>query len=132
MARCGGRCWSAPTCRRLTEMDKLLQASGPADALAHRRAAGRRRRLARDGYRLGIATDDAEASAIVQAEAMGLVPHMDFIVGYDSGHGGKPEPGMVLAFAESSASRPPKSRSSATARTISTPRAPPGRSPSPC
>ncbi len=56
--------------------------------------------LARDGYRLGIATNDAEASAIVQAEAMGLVPHMDFVVGYDSGHGGKPEPGMVLAFAE--------------------------------
>jgi len=56
--------------------------------------------LAADGFRLGIATNDAEASALVQAEAMGLVPHLDFIAGYDSGHGEKPEPGMVLAFAQ--------------------------------
>ncbi len=25
---------------------------------------------------------------------------MDFVAGYNSGHGGKPEPGMVLAFAK--------------------------------
>ncbi|PSC04688.1 HAD family hydrolase [Alsobacter soli] len=55
--------------------------------------------LAADGYRLGIATNDAEASALAQAERMGLSPHLDFVAGYDSGHGGKPEPGMVLAFA---------------------------------
>ena len=30
---------------------------------------------------------------------LGLDAHMDFIAGYDTGHGGKPEPGMVLAFA---------------------------------
>ena len=34
-----------------------------------------------------------------QAEIMGLVPHLDFIVGHDSGHGRKPDPGMVEAFA---------------------------------
>lgn len=56
--------------------------------------------LVADGFRLGIATNDAEASALVQAEAMGLVPHLDFVAGYDSGHGEKPEPGMVLAFAQ--------------------------------
>jgi phosphoglycolate phosphatase len=55
--------------------------------------------LAQDGYRLGIATNDAEASALVQADRLGLMPHLDFVAGYDSGHGGKPEPGMVLAFA---------------------------------
>ncbi|WP_406856633.1 HAD family hydrolase [Alsobacter sp. KACC 23698] len=57
------------------------------------------RELLRDGYRLGVATNDAEASALEQAESLGLIPHLDFICGYDSGHGGKPEPGMVLAFA---------------------------------
>jgi phosphoglycolate phosphatase len=56
--------------------------------------------LAAEGYRLGIATNDAEASALVQADRLGLMPHLDFVAGYDSGHGGKPEPGMVLAFAE--------------------------------
>ncbi|MFO1147747.1 MAG: HAD family hydrolase [Alsobacter sp.] len=55
--------------------------------------------LAAEGYRLGIATNDAEASALVQADRLGLMPHLDFVAGYDSGHGGKPEPGMVLAFA---------------------------------
>jgi phosphoglycolate phosphatase len=55
--------------------------------------------LADDGYRLGIATNDAEASALAQADRMGLMPHLDYIAGYDSGHGGKPEPGMVLGFA---------------------------------
>ncbi|GGH12268.1 haloacid dehalogenase [Alsobacter metallidurans] len=55
--------------------------------------------LAADGYRLGVATNDAEASALAQAERMGLMPHLEFVAGYDSGHGGKPEPGMVLAFA---------------------------------
>jgi phosphoglycolate phosphatase len=57
-------------------------------------------RLAAEGYRLGIATNDAEASARAQSTALALDPFMDFIVGYDSGHGGKPEPGMVLAFAD--------------------------------
>jgi phosphoglycolate phosphatase len=63
-------------------------------------------KLAADGYRLGIATNDAEASALAQADALGLIPHLDFIAGYDSGHGGKPEPGMVLAFAEKFALEP--------------------------
>ncbi len=62
--------------------------------------------LATAGYRLGIATNDAEASALVQAEAMGLVPHLDFVAGYDSGHGEKPEPGMVLAFAQAIGAAP--------------------------
>lgn len=56
--------------------------------------------LVAEGYRLGIATNDAEASARAQSTALGLDPFVDFIVGYDSGHGGKPEPGMVTAFAD--------------------------------
>lgn len=56
--------------------------------------------LAEAGYKLGIATNDAEASAWRQVEQLGLVPHLEFVAGYDSGHGEKPEPGMVLAFAD--------------------------------
>lgn len=55
--------------------------------------------LAARGYRLGIATNDIEAAALQQAELMGLLPHLDFIVGQDSGHGAKPGPGMVQGFA---------------------------------
>ncbi len=51
------------------------------------------------GVRLGLATNDSEASARRQAAALGLDGLLDFVAGYDSGHGGKPAPGMVLAFA---------------------------------
>lgn len=61
--------------------------------------------LARRGLRLGIATNDAESSARAQAEALGLMPLLDYIAGYDSGFGAKPHPGMVLAFAEHCAVR---------------------------
>ena len=51
------------------------------------------------GLALGLATNDGEASARRQLAALGLDAHMDFVAGYDTGHGGKPGPGMVLAFA---------------------------------
>lgn len=56
--------------------------------------------LRAQGRRLGLATNDAEASALGQLKALGLDVHMEFVAGYDSGHGGKPSPGMVLAFAD--------------------------------
>ena len=52
------------------------------------------------GLTLGVATNNSERSARRQIEALGLAPHVDFVAGYDTGHGGKPDPGMVLAFAE--------------------------------
>jgi phosphoglycolate phosphatase len=55
--------------------------------------------LKAQGLRLGVATNDSEASARRHVEALGIFDHIEFIAGYDSGHGGKPEPGMVLAFA---------------------------------
>jgi phosphoglycolate phosphatase len=51
------------------------------------------------GLRLGVATNDSESSARRQIEALGLDEAIEFVAGYDSGHGGKPEPGMVVAFA---------------------------------
>lgn len=51
------------------------------------------------GYRLGIATHDAEAAARAHMAALDAVDRFDFIAGYDSGHGHKPGPGMLLAFA---------------------------------
>ncbi len=51
------------------------------------------------GFALGVATMDSEESARDAMARFGVAPHLDFICGFDSGHGAKPEPGMVAAFA---------------------------------
>ncbi|MFD0915799.1 HAD family hydrolase [Pseudahrensia aquimaris] len=51
------------------------------------------------GLPLGIATNDSEEAARVHLAELGLLERFALICGFDSGHGGKPEPGMVLAFA---------------------------------
>jgi phosphoglycolate phosphatase len=51
------------------------------------------------GMRLGVATNDSEVSARRQIEALEIADLLDFVAGYDSGHGGKPDPGMIHAFA---------------------------------
>ncbi|MFT6773863.1 MAG: phosphoglycolate phosphatase [Paracoccaceae bacterium] len=50
------------------------------------------------GLALGVATHDSEAGARHHLEEVGALDRFDFIAGYDSGHGLKPGPGMVLAF----------------------------------
>ncbi len=55
-------------------------------------------RLHGKGLRLGIASSDNERSIRVAAERLGILPYVDFVAGYDSGHGKKPEAGMVLGF----------------------------------
>jgi len=49
--------------------------------------------------RIGVATNDSEASARRQVGALGLDTLVEFVAGYDSGHGVKPGPGMISAFA---------------------------------
>lgn len=51
------------------------------------------------GLRLGIATNDTEVPARAHLGAAGVVQCFDFIAGFDSGFGGKPAPGQLLAFA---------------------------------
>ncbi|MBR9822332.1 MAG: HAD family hydrolase [Rhodobacteraceae bacterium] len=51
------------------------------------------------GYVLGVMTNDAEASARHQVDLAGLTPHLSFVAGFDSGHGAKPDPDPLLAFA---------------------------------
>jgi len=58
------------------------------------------------GLRLGIATNDTEAPARAHLAAAGVEEMFDFIAGYDSGHGGKPAPGQLVAFAEAVAVDP--------------------------
>ncbi len=52
------------------------------------------------GLPVGLATNDAEATARDQLDALGLAPDFDVVLGYDSGHGAKPHPGMLLHAAD--------------------------------
>lgn len=81
------------------EMDRLFREEGLRSLSPIGDPAAVAAQLARAGYALGIATNDAEASARAQGEVLGLAPHLAFVAGYDSGFGSKPEPGMVRAFA---------------------------------
>ncbi|GMG83902.1 HAD family hydrolase [Paralimibaculum aggregatum] len=58
------------------------------------------------GLALGVATHDSEGAARAQLAAIGALEAFDFIAGYDSGHGLKPGPGMLLAFAAATGRRP--------------------------
>lgn len=50
------------------------------------------------GIHFGVATNDSEAVAHAQLGSLGVAHRFDFIAGYDSGFGGKPAPGMCLAY----------------------------------
>lgn len=81
-----------------SEMDALFRVHSLAHLTPIREPAHVLRRLAERGIVLGIATNDALASAHAQAEALGLTSLLSYVAGYDSGHGAKPGPGMVSAF----------------------------------
>jgi len=51
------------------------------------------------GLTLGVLTNDSELAAKAHLEQAGIRDRFAFVAGYDSGHGVKPEPGGLLAFA---------------------------------
>jgi phosphoglycolate phosphatase len=57
-------------------------------------------RLRRSGHRLGVATADSQQGIINTLQSFDVLQQFEFLAGYDSGHGIKPEAGMVLAFCE--------------------------------
>ncbi|MDO8396286.1 MAG: HAD family hydrolase [Bradyrhizobium sp.] len=84
----------------LAEIDRLL-----GDATTrHLAAIGDPRALltglAARGYRLGLLTNDAEMTARAHLRKLKLDNVLEFVAGYDSGFGAKPDAGPVLAFAQ--------------------------------
>ncbi len=57
-------------------------------------------RLKQSGLKLGVATSDSYTGIQNTLQAFEVLPLFDFLCGYDSGHGVKPEAGMVTAFCE--------------------------------
>lgn len=55
--------------------------------------------LAAKGLKIGLATNDTEAPARAHLTGAGVLALFDFVAGCDSGYGGKPAPGQLLAFA---------------------------------
>jgi phosphoglycolate phosphatase len=78
-------------------IESLTPVGEPAQILRALRAAG---------LKVGLATNDAEASAGRHLAQLELTELMDFVAGYDSGHGAKPGAGMVLAFAREIGAEP--------------------------
>ncbi len=52
------------------------------------------------GLKIGLATNDTENPARHHLASAGVLEMFDFVAGCDSGWGGKPAPGQLLAFAE--------------------------------
>jgi len=63
-------------------------------------------RLKARGLKLGVASSDNEAAIRQTAIRFGFIDHLDFIAGYDSGHGVKPTAGMVLGFCHATGLEP--------------------------
>lgn len=56
--------------------------------------------------KIGVCTNDAEAPARAHLARSGVEQVFDFIAGSDSGFGGKPAPGQLLAFCEATSLAP--------------------------
>lgn len=99
-----GRIWAQALGRSYTgeferEIDRLFLET----TLAHLHPIGDPRAVLNElrerGYRLGIMTNDAEANTRAQLRRLGIDALVDFVAGYDSGFGQKPDAAPVLAFA---------------------------------
>ena len=58
------------------------------------------------GLKIGLVTNDGEAPARAHLAASGILDRFDFVAGFDSGHGAKPQPGPLLAFARAAGLAP--------------------------
>lgn len=89
-----------------TRLGSIFATEVPASAVAVGDIASLFARLAARGLRLGVATMDSEALARHTVSSLDIDAHLDFVCGYDSGFGTKPEPGMVEAFCARLSMRP--------------------------
>jgi phosphoglycolate phosphatase len=82
----------------LRRMDQLFVQEGLGRVAPIGDPVGLLRTLREQGLALGVITNDSEAGAKAQCDHLGITPLLDAVIGYDSGHGRKPECGQILAF----------------------------------
>ena len=90
----------------IASLDAYFAEAGPKRSIPVTDLAALFGKLKESGYILGIATNDVEASALGTVKRFGLDAYVEFVAGYDSGHGQKPSPGMALAFCKAVRLRP--------------------------
>ena len=88
--------WSAEVL--IERMDRTFSDQGVAASVPVLDLAAFFARLKNRGLKLGVATSDNERAAKAILERFQTLHLLDFVAGYDSGHGVKPTPGMVHAF----------------------------------
>lgn len=98
----GSRCERHDLTRRLDAL--FTEAAGKSVAVTDLKAFFSR--LKGRGFRLGVASSDNEASIRETARRFDFAQYLDFVAGYDSGHGTKPQPGMVLGFCRATGLQP--------------------------
>ena len=81
-------------------LNEIFRVQGAIQATAVAGMADTLRQLKVCGYHLGVATADSHQGIINTLQSFDVLDDFDFLAGYDSGHGVKPEAGMVLAFCE--------------------------------
>jgi phosphoglycolate phosphatase len=84
----------------VAETDRIFEEGGSLHATAITPLAPLFSSLKARGLKLGVATSDGRRAAEATLEGFGVLELLNFIAGYDSGHGIKPNPGMVLAFCD--------------------------------
>ena len=84
----------------LTELNNLLESGALTNLIEITDTENFFNRLSARSLKLGVATNDSESSAIQTMDNLLGTAQVDFIAGCDSGYGGKPEPGMFIAFCE--------------------------------
>ena len=80
------------------EIDRFFDSTSPGLVVPLLDVAALFARLKGRGLALGVATNDSEFGARRGLERLGGLERLDFLAGYDSGHGAKPAPGMAEAF----------------------------------
>lgn len=81
-------------------LHQIFHELGAVHATPVNRLAGTLKQLRLSGRKLGVATADSHQGIINTLQSFDVLHEFDFLAGFDSGHGVKPEAGMVQAFCE--------------------------------
>jgi phosphoglycolate phosphatase len=83
-----------------TRLHEIFHHQGSLHATPVKGLANTLKQLRQSGRKLGVATADSHQGIINTLQSFDVLHEFDYLAGYDSGHGVKPEAGMVLAFCE--------------------------------
>ena len=79
-------------------LDQIFQQQGALSATPVQGLKATLQHLRGAGMKLGVATSDSYQGIHNTLQSFDVISEFEFLCGYDSGHGVKPEAGMVLAF----------------------------------